>query len=249
MWTKIRWIAICVMLVSWAPLASPATDVTAVLQKMRAAQTPGRDMRAKVEFVIENADEVTIRWSGSLERLSRPALQRIVLDRPADLAGITVMVRGTPAEVHGVEIYLPFVRRVREIGRDMRGVSFLGTDFNFEDLGFVELDYHQHSIVGDEEIDGRRCHRIDSVPERGWWYGRISRCVDAEDFIPRRTDYFAPGGDLFKTRTVHVETVAGHATPTRIEMQVVPAKTKTIMILTDVEYDVGLEASGFTIPE
>jgi hypothetical protein len=242
-------LAAAVILAASLPLPSRAIDVMQVLENMRTAQSPGRDMRAKVEFVIENAGQPAIRWSGSFERLTAPAIQRLVLDRPADLAGVTVIVRGGPREMHGVEIYLPFVRRVREIGRDMRGVSFMGTDFNFEDLGFVELDYQRHEIVGDDVIDGRPCHRVDSVPQRGWWYGRISRCVDAEDFLPRRTDYFAPGGDRFKTRLMHVETIAGHPTPTRIEMRVAPANAETTLILTDVEYDVGLDPSHFTVPE
>jgi len=30
----------------------------------------------------------------------------------------------------------------------MRGESLLGTDFNFEDLGFEQLDYEQHALRG-----------------------------------------------------------------------------------------------------
>ncbi len=225
-----------------AALATPAssTDVTKTLERMAAALEPGRDMRANVEFLIDNPRDERVRWTGQFFRTTSPAVRRVVLDSPDDLAGVSVVLKGGPADLRGVRIYLPFVRRTREIRRDMQGASFMGSDFNFEDLGFVTMDFHQHTLMKEEIYDGRPCVRIDSVPDRSWWYGRISYCIDTEDSIPRRTEYFDPAGVLYKVRTMTVETVGGHPTPVRMTMQVLPDKTATTMNLTDVRYDTGL---------
>lgn len=217
-----------------------ATDVADVLRRMSAALEPARDMRADVEFLIDNERGQRVRWTGRYERLTEPPIKRIVLRTPPDLAGVSVVLEGGARDLRGMRIHLPFVRRTREIQRDMQGASFMGSDFNFEDLGFVQMDFHQHTLRGEETIDGRPCLRIDSVPDQSWWYGRISHCIDVEDSLPRRTEYFDRAGVLHKVRTMTIERVGGHRTPVRIVMEVPPARTKTTMILTAVEYDVGL---------
>lgn len=223
-------------------------DVMQILQRMNDALEPGRDMRAAVEFVIDNEKGERVRWMGTYVRMSEPARKRFVLDHPADLRGVAVTLEGTPSTVAGVRIYLPFVRRVRTISDEMRGASFMGSDFNFEDLGFVDLEYQQHTLLGPEQADGRRCWRVDSRPTRTWWYGRISRCIDQEDYLPRTTRYYTPGDMLYKVRTMEVARIGGYATPVRMTMEVVPAHTETTLTLSEIEYDTGLSLDLFTDP-
>jgi len=132
-------------------LARPAaaTDVTDVLARMRRAIEPGRDMRASFELVMTNAQGERVRWGGQFYRLGGlQAKKRLVFDSPVDLRGVSVSVQRTDGARDRTRIYLPFVRRVREIESDMRGESFLGTDFNFEDLGLEELEFHEHALRG-----------------------------------------------------------------------------------------------------
>lgn len=226
-----------------AALPARATDVTTALERMAAALEPGRDMRANVEFLIDNTRGERVRWTGEFLRTSVPPMKRVVLASPEDLAGVSVVLKGAPDELGGISIYLPFVRRTRTIRRDMQGASFMGSDFNFEDLGFVRMEFHQHALVGEGTVDGRPCLRVDSVPDRGWWYGRIAYCIDTQDWIPRRTEYFDPAGVLYKIRTIAVETVGPYPTPVRMTMRVLPDRTATTMTFTNVRYDTGLTAA------
>jgi hypothetical protein len=160
-----------------------------------------------------------------------------------------VTVQRTDGARDRTRIYLPFVRRVREIESDMRGESFLGTDFNFEDLGLEELEFHEQALRGEEEFQGRACYRMESVPDRSWWYGRIVRCVDKKDYLPRLTQYYDPAGLLYKVRTFErVETIDGHPTPVDVLMEVIPGRTSSRLVLRDVEYDTGLEDELFVAP-
>jgi hypothetical protein len=232
------------------PRATGAVDVTELLGRMQRAAEPGRDMRAGFAFVITNARGERVHWTGQYYRTSRPApRKRLAFDAPVDLRGVSVSVRRTEEERDRIRVYLPFVRRVRELDADMRGESFLGTDFNFEDLGFEQLDYARHALLGQDEVDGRACRILESVPDRSWWYGRIVRCIDEKDHLPRRTDYYDPAGVLYKRRTFdRVVTIAGHPTPVEVTMEVIPARTSTRLVLRDVEYDTGLRDELFAEP-
>ena len=239
-----------VPLILMAALAG-ATDVTEVLTRMRQAVEPGKDMRATVEFEITNARGESVHWSGQLYRRSTPdARTRLVFDEPLDLRGTEVMVQRGAGGVTHTRIYLPAVRRVRELDADFRGENFLGTDFNYEDLGLQQLDYQQHTLRGDdEEAEGRACYQVESVPDRGWWYGKIVRCIDKKDYLPRRTEYYDRIGILWKLRTFDgIKKIDGYPTATQITMQTVATGTSTRISMSDVRYDSGLPGSLFEMP-
>jgi hypothetical protein len=245
-----RWRPGMTILLLLLPGIARGADVIDVLGRMRRAAEPGHDERAAVELVITNAQGERVHWTGQFYRLDgSEARKRLVLDSPVDLRSVSITVQRTAPGADRFRVYLPFIRRIREIDADMRGESFLGTDFNYEDLGFEEIEFHQHTLRGEEEVVGRGCYRVESVPAHSWWYGRIVRCIDRKDYLPRRTEYYDPAGMLYKIRTLdRVETIAGHPTPTELTMEVVPARTSSRIILKDVEYDTGLASELFEAP-
>jgi outer membrane lipoprotein-sorting protein len=227
-----------------------AADVNTVLEKMSRALAPGKDMRANVTLTMTNVRGEDVQWTGRLyRRAGTDPRIRIVLDHPLDLRGTDVTVIPASDGSTRVRIYLPGIRRVREITGDMRGESFLGTDFAFEDLGFQQLDFQQHALLGDDELDNRDCYKVESRPSRGSWYGRIVRWIDKRDYLPRRTEYYDRNDVLWKVRTFgNVRTIASHPTWTLLTMETVPTHTSTRLALTDIAYDTALAAALFEAP-
>lgn len=158
------WITAAVLFValSWLATAASGADVNDVLARMRRAMEPGKDMRATVVLTITNERGETVTWTGHLYRRggASPSI-RIVFDDPIDLRGTEVSITRASDGTASTRIYLPALRRVRQIDADVRGESFLGTDFNYEDLGFGDLEYQQHRL--DESKDRRA---ITSNPSR-----------------------------------------------------------------------------------
>jgi outer membrane lipoprotein-sorting protein len=232
---------------AFAPGAARGADVNDVLARMRSATEPGSDMRATVVFAIVNERGETVKWTGHLyRRRGVSPRMRVVLDDPIDLRGTEVSVAGSADGTSKTRIYLPSLRRVRQIESDMRGESFLGTDFNYEDLGLQQLDFQQHRL---EDAGDASCYHVESIPSRGWWYGRIDRCIDKKDYLPRRTEYYDRNGVLWKVRTLDaVKKIGGHPTPTEITMQIIPQHTSTTITLSEVQYDTGLVDSLFAEP-
>jgi hypothetical protein len=215
-----------------------AADAEKLLDRMWAALVPRAHLHGRFTLEIDNGQGWRGKWGGRIERVggSEPSI-RLDVDNPPDIRGIQVTVQRSRDDLDEIRVFLPSVRRVRTIYGSMRGESFLGTDFNYEDLGFEQLDARAHRIVGEDEVDGRPCDRVETIPVDNWWYSRIVRCIDREDYVPRRTEYFDEAGELLKIRTFdQVQTIDGHPTPLRLRMETVPAGTSSTITLSGVTY-------------
>jgi outer membrane lipoprotein-sorting protein len=224
-----------------------AVDANDVLTRMRGALTPGKDMRATVVFAIANDQGDVVRWTGQLYRRGGSSPRtRLVFEDPPDLKGTAVSVSRADDGTTKTRLYLPSLRRTRVIDADTRGESFLGTDFNYEDLGLQQLDPRQVDLKNTADKD---CYHLESVPKSGWWYGKVERCVDRTSYLPLRTEYYDRSGILWKVRTLgNVTKVDGYPTPTEIQMQTLPQRTSTTITFSDVHYDTGLPDSVFAAP-
>jgi len=249
LWTKLG-VAVAAVSFSVFVGTAHAADVTTVLARTRQALEPGQNMRANVVFTIRNSHGEAVEWAGRFYRRSgNDPRMRIVFDSPLDLRGTDVTVSRAPDGEARTRLYLPAIRRVREITADMRGESFLGTDLNYEDIGLQQIEYQQHSLREDDDDAGRPCYRVESIPDHGWWYGKIVRCIDKKDFIPRRTEYTDRSGILWKVRTFEqVKTIGGYPTWTRLTMETLPTGTSTTITLSEIEYDSALSPYLFEAP-
>jgi hypothetical protein len=142
-------------------------------------------------------------------------------------------------------LYLPALRRARRIATSERGRAFLGTDFSYEDMRKetrLSLDDYHWRTVGSEEVEGRRCWVLEATPvddatARELGYGRLRVRIDAEIFLPRLAEYWAPAGELLKTiRLGEVREVQGVWTPHRIEATTAASGHRTTLTFRDVDY-------------
>lgn len=214
-----------------------------LLQKMEKALEPGKDLRAEVQLVIVNPGGETVEWSGRYYRLGDGKLRKkIVFEEPVDIRGIEISAeRGLSSDV--IEVYLPSVRRSRVLRTDLGNEVFAGTDFSYDQLGFEEVEFQEHKLLGEEKLDGRASFRIESRPKTGsgLWYGKIVRWIDKKNDLPVKTEYYAPNGDLYKVRTLRsVGRVGGYTVPTEIVMKTPALGTETWLIFESLEFDVGL---------
>src|SRR5207245_305963 len=109
--------------------AESAVDASQLIQQMRAALEPGKDMRATFDLEITNPKpDQSIHWVGTYYRRGgRDARTRIAFDAPVDLRGTQVSVRRDENGTTHTRMYLPLIRRVRDLQTDTRSESFLGT--------------------------------------------------------------------------------------------------------------------------
>jgi len=100
----------------------------------------------------------------------------------------------------------PSTDRIIRIAGHMLRQSLMGSDVSYED--FMEdpelSNIYDAVVTGEETIDGRLCYVLDlTAKKEGVAYYFRKLWVDKERYIPLRQDWFAKGGKLLKTVTIH----------------------------------------------
>ncbi len=115
---------------------------------------------------------------------------------PADLKGMGVVVKSRD------EIYvrLPDSRKVRRVGAHARRQTFMGTEFNFDDMSMVYLgiDYSAKVAVNDGKTLTLELTRKAGVDLQ---YPKLIVNVDREKLLIDNLQYFNEGGEHIKTQS------------------------------------------------
>jgi hypothetical protein len=110
---------------------------------------------------------------------------------PADMRNTAMLALGK-GELY---VYLPADKRVRRLGTSALNQTFLGSDFNAEDLGSVRLrdDYDARTLAkaGNEQ-------RLELVPKRASNWSRLVAVVIDHDLVSR-IEYYDRAGKLMRT--------------------------------------------------
>ncbi len=248
LWT----LGVMVSLAFFPPLVGGSdVKVDELLTEMRRAMWPGEDMRARFEVQVLSALGEHAYVTGSYYRKGPSpdhTLQKFVIESPLELRGFEVSGETRVGKPEQLYLYVPAVRRVRRLEVEMRKESFLGSDFNFEDLGFEDLSTSMHELKGEVERGGGTHYEVESVPAGDWMYQKIVRYIDKESYLPVETHYFCWGVGLCKVRKIeHVEQIGAYESPSVITMEDVLNKQTTRLVVRKAEFDVGLSDDLFKV--
>lgn len=212
----------------------------------------GRDSSAEADMVLMSADgrERVRRFRAFVktEGSTRKALIRFL--SPADIEGTGFLtVEAKPGETEQF-LYLPALKRARRIASSQKSMSFVNSDFTYEDMERRPVDDSRHRLTGDETVNGMPCWVLESVPleSRPSQYGLVRAWVAKDSFIPLRVHYFDKNGTLVKTYEVRkLEKIQDIWTETDVVMQNLKDKHQTAIKTLSVRYNTGLGDDAFTV--
>lgn len=176
----------------------------------------------------------------------------------------SVMVFRSPADVRGTAylswdyeeigkdddkwLYMPALKKVRRISGSSRNEYFMGTDFTYDDMGKRNVDKDTHTLLGTEEVKGHACWKVESVPvDPGDLYTRRVQWVSTTAHMTLKAEYYDKDGLVKIYRAVEFVQQGEFWTLLRSEMDNVSREHKTIMEVTSMRYDTGLEDSMFQV--
>ena len=195
--------------------------------------------------------------------------EREVYERrePGD-EGKTTLFFLAPAEVKGTAflafthkgrsadqwLYLPELKRVRQITARARSESFVGTDLSYHDLDLIQElgswseEDARSKLGGEETVDGVACHVVELTPQReDIGYKRIVMWLGRDDLVPRRLEFFEDGSEpKRRIEQADVRAVGAIPVPHRIEAATPAAGSKTLIDISDVQFNQHLEDDLFT---
>jgi len=143
-----------------------------------------------------------------------------------------------------------FGRSIR-VGGDARKQSFLGSEFYVSDLIMPDLNAFTFTVTGEEEVGGRKCKLVESVPKNpaDEPYSKVVMAIDPADALILRTQFFDPKGKLLKVWTVEkIEKVQGYWTPRLNSVTNVQDNTSSKLEITEVKYEADIPDEVFTKP-
>lgn len=173
---------------------------------------------------------------------------------PADVRGTAFLAFDHPGKRADQWLYLPALKRTRQITANMRDQSFVGTDLSYHDLDLLQemVDWTEadarSSLRGQEDVDGVSCFVIELDPQRDdIGYEKIVLWLGTADLVPRKLEFFDEGPEpvkrMFQRRIERVGKV-----PVAREAEIArPEKgSRTVLEVAEVKFDGGLDDDIFT---
>ncbi len=243
--------------------AAPANAETArdVLDRAKAvndAREP-KDTTQKMKMTLfdsrggERVRDLEI-YSKSYGQRARRALTFFL--SPPEVKGVGLLSWSYPDKDDDQWLYLPELKRVRQISGSGRKQSFQGSDFSYDDIeifddidDWTEQDASSKLIRDGEVADGFRCAVIELLPKNmPYDYARFLVWLDREDSTFRKIEFYdKKDGALVKTLTLGgFQAIDGIPTAQRVEMSNAKRGTKTVLELSETRYNRGLADEVFS---
>ena len=146
----------------------------------------------------------------------------------------------------------PTISRLIKLPPSMMSQGWMGSDYTNDDIlkeSSVVNDYN-HSIVGEELIDGRLCYVIKMVAkeEAAVIWGHQVRWIDKADYLFMKSELYDEDGYLVRTETgTEIKRMDGRLIPTRIEL--IPAEEEdqlTIIQIKDILFNKEIKDNFFS---
>jgi len=145
-------------------------------------------------------------------------------------------------------IYVPAMRRTIQVNNETRKQPFLGSDFYVYDMVRPEFDAYTYAFVGEEDVGGRHCKLVESVPKAPAddLYGKTITAIDPVDALVLRTQFFDKEGKPLKVWTIEkLEKVDGNWTPLVQKMKNLQDHHESQLELVEVKYNAQLSDEIF----
>ncbi len=248
------------------PCRSWLTAVALVLCFVRPLSAQN-DPRAIVEEAQRRAESKSQRYEGLLQvfdnrgkvadkrwlfmRLGSHGRSKAVLRflLPAEVKGVALLIVNHPDRASDQWMWTPALQRERRIALQDRSTRFFGTDFSFEDLEERDVSQYNYRLIGEETIDGAPCWRVESTPSEK----KISQYTKADAWIRKDNYAFAQiesyiKGDMVRRlKYSDFVQVQGIWTARRLEMVDLRRKSRTVLSLEKLEYNMPLREEDFTL--
>jgi Outer membrane lipoprotein-sorting protein len=236
--------------------------------EFEAACSSAADARQIMDGVYKQDTSRDATWRAKMDVYDKKGTLRskkFVFRKIGGLGASKTLVRFVePAEVRGVGLlsinekgasdrqwmYTPAIQRVRRIAAQERRQRFIGTDFTNEDMAERVLDDYTYKLIGEGElVDGRQTWKIEARPVSSdksqyayvylWVPQDVPYTVLAEMYDKNgQRQRVLKASDLVKVSNIWVAR--------RVEMSTPPDGTRTVLLVDDIKFNIGLKEDLFT---
>ena len=180
-----------------------------ILDKMKDIIEPAYTTVRMVKINVYRENEKVGSWQAyeARKRFNDGKRVLLVITEPDSIKGFTFLIYDKPNDKSMGWIYSPFLGRTKKIVPVISQEHFLGTDFTYKDLGFVDR-LGSHQILGKEAVDGVDAYKIDTTLQNESWYSHIITWISVDHHLPLKRSYYDLNDNLWKTQSfkdVHLD--------------------------------------------
>ena len=230
-----------------------AADPRALLQESESRHRTVTQQYAGELTVINKEGKIRKKgWKSFREGYAGDAKSLIRFTAPPEVKGVGFLSIARPGGQKSDQwLYLPAMKRERRIASQDRDASFVGTDFNFEDLEEFDHSKYQVSMQGMENVDGQPCYVITAIPreERKSVYEKKILFLRKDILYLLREDLYRQGEKEPGKRMLlsDVQNVDGHWVARTMEMSDLKKGSKTTVTLKEIAFDRPQPTARFTL--
>ncbi|MEO5739281.1 MAG: outer membrane lipoprotein-sorting protein [Vicinamibacterales bacterium] len=242
-------IALAMMLAFVSPLSAQNDARRIVEEAQRRAESKSQRYEGLLQVLDNKGKVADKRWL--FMRIGSHGRSKAVLRflAPPEVKGVALLIVNHPDRASDQWMWTPALQRERRIALQDRSTRFFGTDFSFEDLEERDVDQYNYRLIGEEALDGVPCWRVESTPSQK----KISQYTKAEVWVRKDNFAFAQVESYIKADVVRrlkysdFVQVQGIWTARRLEMIDLRRKSRTILTLEKLEYNIPLKDDDFTL--
>jgi Outer membrane lipoprotein-sorting protein len=167
--------------------------------------------------------------------------------QPESVRNVGVLFLEQPDRPNDYFLYQPQLRRVRRLPEAVANDDVYGIDLEF--LGFGVAQSEPTEVLGmkREMLEGKATYRLtERALRENPRFDRRVTWLDAETYIPMRTEQLRLGRRRMVARTVETRAVAGVMTPMRMEFENQLEKRRVSLRVVDVDYEVAIPDEYFS---
>ncbi|WP_303290383.1 outer membrane lipoprotein-sorting protein [Marinobacter sp. SS5-14b] len=173
----------------------------------------------------------------------------MIFDTPRDVAGTSLLSHNYRSREDQQWLYLPAIRRVKQIGARDKSGPFMGSEFAYEDIVTPFFEKFSYRLEGEEACAGKPCWIVERTPKDPYsGYTRQRVWIDQERYLIHRIEYFDRRDSLLKTYTASHFTrhEAAHWRPGQMQMVNHQNQRQTLLIWSDFRFSTGLNDRDFS---
>lgn len=207
------------------------------------------------ELTVVNKDGKTRKkgWKSFREGYAGDARNLIRFTDPPEVKGVGFLSVARPGAQNPDQwLYLPSMKRERRIAAQDRDSSFVGTDFNYEDM--EEFDHEKYKVIlqGEQTVESQPCYVIEAFPveKKGKSvYEKKILYLRKENLYLLREDLYRKGEkEPVKRMTLSdLQQLGGHWVARKMEMKDLKKGSTTTVLLKEILFDKPQPASRFTL--
>jgi hypothetical protein len=234
----------------FASMVWAAQDPTQIVEE---AQNKSRAASQHYEGTLQVTDAkgkvLSKRWM--YDRLGSHGQSKVVLrfTEPAEVRGVALLIVNHPERASDQWMYTPEIGRERRIAFQDRSTRFFGTDFTFEDLEERDVKQFDYKMLGEDSIEGALCWKIESRPKssKSSQYTHSYLWIRKDNYAFARIESFKGEAVIRQLQYGSLRNVQGIWTPHKLDMYDVRRKSRTVLVMDKLQYNVPLKEEDFTL--